>query len=400
MEILYLAHRIPYPPNKGDKIRSFHHVQHLAKSHNIHVACMVDDYEDLEYVSPLRDMCQSVYAVYQSKHTMKCKSLLALATGAPLSVGSYQSGKFQDYVNSVLATQKIDVILMFSSVMAQYVQHVSGIPKVMDFVDVDSEKWKMYVGFHHFPLSWLYRLESRRLARFEAEVARSCDCSILVTEEEAESLSKRVSGRRIVAVANGVDLSYFDSNGALSLSPNSPCLIFAGAMDYFPNIDAVRYFSSEIFPTIRESLPEVHFLIVGRNPPETVSELGSQPGISVIGSVPDMRPYLQKAWVSVAPLRIARGIQNKVLEAMAMGIPVVGTSSAFEGMKAKDDDGIRIADTPREFALGVLTLLRDMALRQECSGQARRYVERCHRWDDHCSRLDTLVREIAETYRG
>ena len=164
MNILYLAHRIPYPPNKGDKIRSFHHVQHLSKNHNVHVACMVDDYEDLDYVSPLRDMCQSVYPVYQNKLTMKCKSLFALISGEPLSVGSYHSAMFQDHVNTLLSSQKIDLIFMFSSVMAQYVRRVSGIPKVMDFVDVDSEKWKMYVGFHRFPLSWLYQLESRRLA--------------------------------------------------------------------------------------------------------------------------------------------------------------------------------------------------------------------------------------------
>ena len=211
-------------------------------------------------------------------------------------------------------------------------------------------------------------------------------------------MSKRVSDRRVMAVANGVDLSFYSSNGVQSHSPNSPCLIFAGAMDYFPNIDAVRFFSSEIFPKIRESIPEVQFFIVGRNPPGTVSELGAQPGISVIGAVPDMRPYLEKAWVSVAPLRIARGIQNKVLEAMAMGIPVVGTSSAFEGMRVKEEDGIRMADNPSQFASEVLTLLGDRHLRQECSGQVRRYVERCHRWDDHCSRLDSLLVEIAETH--
>ena len=259
MQILYLAHRIPYPPDKGDKIRSFHHVQHLSKNHDVHVACMIDDQEDLRYVAPLQGICRSVCAVYQSHMTMKGKSLLALVTGDPLSVWSYHSAKFQAHVNNLLTSQKIDLIFMFSSVMAQYVQRVSGIPKVMDFVDVDSEKWKMYVKFHNFPLSWVYQLESRRLAKYEAEVARSCDCSILVTEEEAESLSKRVSERRVMAVANGVDFSFYSSNGAQSLSPHSPCVIFAGAMDYFPNIDAVRYFSSEIFPTIRESIPDVHF---------------------------------------------------------------------------------------------------------------------------------------------
>jgi len=366
----------------------------------IHLACIVDDPDDVKYVSKLEDFCQSVCSIYQSKIAMKRKSLLALVTGDPLSVGSYHSVRFQEYVNKFLASQKIDLIFLFSSVMAQYVQQVAGIPKVMDFVDVDSEKWRMYVTFHKFPLSWLYQLEARRLAKYEEKVASLCECSLLVTEYEAESLRRRVKDCPVSVVTNGVALSYFYPNRTPDNLNPSPCLIFSGAMDYFPNVDAVQFFSSEIFPLIRETLPDVQFYIVGRNPPSKVRILGTQSEITVTGEVPDIRPFLEQGWVSVAPLRIARGIQNKVLEAMAMGLPVVGTSRAFEGMRVSENDGVRIADSPNKFASEVLTLLRNRELRQECSFQVRRYVERCHRWDDHCSKLESLLVKIAENHDG
>ena len=396
MNILYLAHRIPYPPNKGDKIRSFHQVRNLSRNHNIHLACFVDDPEDMKYVSTLEEICQSVYAIYQSKMTMRGQSLLALATGESLSVSSYYSATFKKYINDFLSSHHIDVIFMFSSVMAQYVQQVPKIPKFMDFVDVDSEKWLKYVDFHKFPLSWIYQLEAGRLAKYEDSVARICDCSLLVTEEEADTLRARVKDRPVYAISNGVDLSYFNSTRSPGPLTSSPCLIFVGAMDYFPNEDAVRFFSTEIFPKVREQLPEIRFNIVGRNPSSDVQDLGRLSGVSVTGEVADIRPFLEQAWVSVAPLRIARGIQNKVLEAMAMGIPLVGTSSAFEGMKVNQGDGVRIANNAQEFASEVLKLVTDSRLRADCSQQARRYVERYHRWEDHGSKLESLFVEIIE----
>ena len=395
MNILYLAHRIPYPPDKGDKIRSFHQIRHLSKKHRVHLVCMVDDSEDVKYIPKLQRICESVYGVYQSKVTMNCKSLLAVVTGDPLSVRSFYSVEFQRRVNVLLSSEPIDLIFLYSSAMAQYVKKERSIPKMMDFVDVDSEKWSLYVKFHQFPLSWVYQLEAQRLAKYEEEVANSCDCSLFVTNNEAEKLRERVKGRPISVITNGVDLDFFQTSGKPTPQESPPRLIFVGAMDYFPNIDAVNFFSTEIFPIVRESIPDIRFTIVGRNPSSKVKLLETIPGITVAGGVKDIRPFLEQAWVSLAPLRIARGIQNKILEAMAMGLPIVGTSQAFEGMNLSSDDGIRVANSPEEMAGEILQLLNNSQLRMACSRQVRRYVERCHRWDVLGSELESLLVHIA-----
>jgi sugar transferase (PEP-CTERM/EpsH1 system associated) len=240
----------------------------------------------------------------------------------------------------------------------------------------------------------MYRTEADRLARFEEEVAKAFNYSIVVSEKEARALRQRVSERPIAVIPNGVDLEYFSPSGEDSSSMHSPIIIFTGAMDYFPNIDAVRYFCQEIFPLIRKASPAAEFYIVGRKPTHQVRKLSRQPGVIVTGGVPDVRPYLAKAKVAVAPLRIARGIQNKVLEAMAMGLPVVGTSEVFEGVQATVADGIRIADDPKEFARTVLSLLEDPDLRHHCSLQSRSYVQRHHSWQDHGARLESLLHEM------
>jgi sugar transferase (PEP-CTERM/EpsH1 system associated) len=278
--------------------------------------------------------------------------------------------------------------------MAWYVQDVPDIPRVMDFVDVDSEKWRLYADYHPFPISWLYRLEANRLARYEKRLARIYDYSLFVSEPEA-NLFKRLSNEGLTSVIpNGVDLDYYATNGNHLSPPNQPVIVFTGSMDYFPNVDAVRYFCKEIFPLIQDALPAAQFLIVGRNPTHQVKQLGCQRNVLVTGSVADVRPYLAKATLAVAPFRIARGVQNKILEAMAMKLPIVGTSLAFQGIQATSADGVRITDDPKGFAGEVTNLLKDHDLCLRCSLEARNYVERHHRWQDHGTRLESLLAEM------
>lgn len=420
MNILYIAHRIPYPPNKGDKIRSFHQVRHLSKKHSVHLACLVDELEDLQYIKALEEYCVSVDAIYRNKAINKYRSFLAFSTNRPLSVFSFYSKRLRNRIEKRLHSEKIDRIIVFSSAMAEYVKHVNNIPKIMDFVDVDSDKWQLYAETHRFPFSWIYRLEGRRLARYEEEIARTFNHSIFVTDKEAEIFKQRVNDRPISVIPNGVDLEYFSPQfqQASDIStqrsplntersplgshlptsdpqPSAPILVFTGAMDYFPNVDAVKYFCKEIFPHVRNEMPEAKFMIVGRNPTRPVKELGSQQNVFVTGSVSDIRPYLERARVAVAPFQISRGIPNKILEAMAMGLPVVGTSTAFQGTQAKETDGIRVADDPNTFTKQLCSLIKDPHLQRQCSTEARRYVERYHRWEDHCSKLESLLQEMS-----
>lgn len=394
MNILYVSHRLPYPPNKGEKIRAFHQIEHLAKRHAIHLACLVNDSQDLQHVKSLEQYCASVDVVYRDKTLNEFAALAALASGKPLTVAYFFSRKLDRKIKRRLQSNNVDRIIVYSSAMAEYVRHVPGIPKVMDFVDVDSEKWRYLAQYSHDPLAWIFRTEASRLARYEAEIAQSFDHSIFVSEMECRLFRERVNGRPISVISNGVDLDYYVPRSNCASSPKRSTIVFTGSMDYLPNVDAVYYFCKAIFPIIRQNLPAVEFYIVGRNPTRRVRMLNRDPGVTVTGSVPDVRPYLAKAGVAVAPLRIARGIQNKVLEAMAMGVPVVGTAEAFGGIQAGVADGVRVANDPIRFAGEVLCLLEDRELHSRCSLGARQYVRRCHRWTDQGTTLESLLNKL------
>jgi sugar transferase (PEP-CTERM/EpsH1 system associated) len=396
MNILYIVHRIPYPPDKGDKIRSFHQIRQLSKSHTVHLACLVDEPGDLEYTAALRKYCGSVETVYRGKFERKVRALQALFSRKPLSVSAFYSQELNVRIQHFLRSGKIDFIIAYSSAMAEYVASVAGIPKVIDFVDVDSEKWRAYTGYHCFPLSMIYRLEADRLARYEEWAARNFDHSIFVTLREAELFHQRVSDRPVSVIQNGVDIEYFKPVSGSSLTKTGTAdIVFTGAMDYFPNVDAVSYFCDTIFPRVLKELPQARFYIVGRNPTKAVVRLGKRGNVIVTGSVPDVRPYLAQATVAVAPFRIARGVQNKVLEAMAMSLPVVGTSNAFQGIQATREDGIRWGDDPARFAQEVLTFLKEPELSKRCGEAGREYVLRCHSWDTQGEALEALLRNLA-----
>jgi len=316
--------------------------------------------------------------------------------GRTLSVGSFYSHQLQARIQQYLVGRRVDCILAFSSAMAEYVRGVSEIPRVMDFVDIDSEKWRLYSEYHSFPLSRLYRLEADRLARYETEVAQTFDHSVVVSEQEARLLKRGVVGRPISVIPNGVDLSYFRASGNGSSASREPNLVFTGAMDYFPNVDAVRYFCREILPLIRKEVSQARFSIVGRNPTRLVKALSRKYDVDVTGAVPDIRPYLNKAMVSVAPLRIARGIQNKVLEAMAMGVPVVGTSTALEGLDVIDDGECLVGDNPSAFADQVVRIMKTEQLWQVLSKRSRMKVERDYSWESKMLHLENVLKALVK----
>jgi len=396
VNLLYLAHRIPFPPNKGDKIRSFHQVKYLSRNHRIHLACFVDDPQDINHVESLKEYCADVRAVPLGSAAARLRSVLALAGEMPLSVAYYSSHAMRSHVRSILRSVPIDAALIFSSSMAQFILEAKGIRKVMDFVDVDSEKWLQYSNRFGFPKANLYRLEGRRLARYEERVARSVDLSVFVTEEEKKLFGDRFHGTRLQAIHNGVDLEYF-SAGKASYADNGvpPKLVFVGAMDYFPNVEAVQYFASEILPSIRREVPEVEFEIVGRNPASPVQDLKNRdPKIHVRGTVPDVRPFLASATLSVAPLRIARGVQNKVLEAMAMGVPVVATQEAFEGILATPGRDLVVTTRPEEFAAETVRLLRDPIARERLGRSGKALIEARYGWEDSIATLERAIASI------
>lgn len=395
MKILYVAPCLPNPPDKGERIRAFHQVDHLARKHEVHLACLIDGEPETQDVAPLEQLCASVSIVSRNRHLSRLRAVFAFSFGEPVSIATFHSRRFAEEVAQKLSSEKFDCIFVYSSTMAQYVHHVPGTPKVIDFVDVDSDLWRQAAGRRRLPSSYLHRLEAERLARYEEKMSGAFDLSIFVSDNEADEFRRRIPGGRISVVTNGVDLEYF-APGPEELALNgTPLAVFTGTMDYEPNVDAVRHFCRDILPLTR-SMPELEFCIVGRRPHPSVRSLARNSQVTVTGPVRDVRPYLARAGVMVAPLRFGTGLQNKVLEAMASGLPVVGTSHAFRGLKYPQTAGVRVADHPSDFAKEVIALLSDPTKRRECARTARQYVEKYHRWDDRNTELERLLREATE----
>ena len=396
MKILYIAPCLPNPPDKGERIRAFHQVDYLARRHEVHLACLIDEEPETQDTAPLEQLCASVLIVSRGRHLSRLRGVLAFSMSEPFSIAAFRSRRFAEAIGQKLNSEKFDCIFVLSSAMAQYVHHVSGTPKVIDFIDVDSELWRQAADRRRFPSSYLHRLEAQRLARHEKAMSRAFELSIFVSANEAEVFRRHVPGGRVSVVTNGVDLEYYAPDSA-ELAPGGPPLaLFTGTMDYEPNVDAVRHFCRNILPLTRGPLPELEFCVVGRRPKRSVRRLARNSRVTVTGPVNDVRPYLRRAGVVVAPLRLGTGLQNKVLEAMASGVPVVGTSHAFRGLKSPEAAGVRVADHQLDFAKEVIALLTDTSLHHECARTARQYVETHHRWNDRNAELEQLLREVTE----
>ena len=394
--LLFLAHRIPYPPDKGDKIRSWHILRHLAARHRVYLGCFFDDIRDRRHEAMLRDLCADCCLVHLDPVRARLRSLWGLLSGLPLTLPYYHHSRLVRWVDDIARRRNLERIFVFSSAMAQYVCKPAGVAArtVVDFVDVDSEKWREYGEHRSWPASWVYGREARTLLRFERDVAGRAAVSTFVSRVEADlfrRLAPEASGR-VDWVANGVDCDFFTPDRAYEdpFPGDGPVLVFTGAMDYWPNVDAVTFFAREVLPAVQARVPKARFCIVGANPGPGVSALAGVHGVQVTGYVADVRPYLAHAAAVVAPLRIARGIQNKVLEAMAMGRPTVATPQAMAGIEAEPGHQILMGADAASFAEAVIGALEDPAS-ADIGGAARASVLSLHNWQASLGKLDALL---------
>lgn len=403
--LLYLVHRLPYPPNKGDKVRSYHLLKHLTANHRVFLGTFVDDPDDEQHIETLRALCPDLYVARLHPRWAKLRSLSGLLTQQALGLRYYRNPGLQAWVDHVLAKNRIEAIVIFSSVMAQYLPLGSSAtlpPVLVDFVDVDSEKWMQYADNHPWPLSWLYRREGERLLAFERYTATQSRRSFFVTDNEVALFCRLAPecADRVEALSNGVDADFFapDPARASPFTPPAPAnvplpplsLVFTGAMDYWPNIDAVTWFASEVLPLLLPRWPTLRFYIVGRSPPASVLSLASST-IVVTGTVPDVRPYLQHATLVVAPLRVARGIQNKILEAMAMARPVVASRSCVEAIAAQDGVDLISATEAAEFAARIDALLHAPEQAVAVGHAGRQRVVQHYSWSAHLGGIDRYL---------
>ena len=392
--LLYLVHRLPYPPNKGDKVRSYHLLKHLAARHRVFLGTFIDDPQDEAYVDKLPEFCADMHIARISPRTARIRSLSGLLSNEALTLPYYRNAGLQDWVERTLREQKIDAAVIFSSAMAQYVQGVPDLRTLVDFVDMDSAKWTQYAANHRWPMSWLYRREGSRLLAFERAVAQRATHSFFVTENETELFFRSAPEckGRVDAMCNGVDAEFFSPVHAFpSPYPSGEIpLVFTGAMDYWPNIDAVTWFSTEILPQMLQRRPDLKFYIVGRSPTPAVMALAGE-RVVVTGTVDDVRPYLQHARVVVAPLRLARGIQNKVLEAMAMGVPVVASQECAEPVDAVPERDFLTARTVEDYQRQIECLLQSPDRADAMGKAAREQVLARYSWDAHLSNIDRYL---------
>lgn len=392
--LLYLTHRIPYPPNKGDKIRSFHLLQHLSKHYRVYLGTFIDNEEDWQYAKIVKEYCQDVCIVKLDPLSAKVKSLFALFGNTPLTLAYYHNPKLMRWVKALFNIELIQGIVVFSSAMAQYVEHLSDRHRVIDFVDVDSDKWQQYAQSKSWPFNWIYRRESKCLLDYERRVAREFSYSTFVSEKEAELFRclSPDSANKTTFFNNGVDTDFFSParDYPNPYPDKSKILVFTGAMDYWANVDAVSWFVKEVFSVVRTKRSDIEFYIVGAKPAKQVQILANLPGVHVTGAVEDIRPYLMHATIAVAPLRIARGIQNKVLEAMAMQKPVIASTQAMEGIHAAVGKELIVAKEAEDFAKQILSLL-DSDERAVVGQSARDRVLRDYTWSANLSRIDTLL---------
>ncbi|MDE1466584.1 TIGR03087 family PEP-CTERM/XrtA system glycosyltransferase [Aurantiacibacter sp. D1-12] len=389
-----MAHRLPFPPDRGDKIRSHHVLKALAQIAPVHVGCLAEDAKDAAHKGELAAIATSHCMPRRSKQ-LALAGIEALGRGEPVSFSAFRSKQLHDWVKVTLAERNIRAIYVFSGQMAQYVPEDWKRRLIVDLVDVDSAKFEAYAAQGSGLRGWIDAREGKLLRAIESELAKRADATLLVSEAEANLLRERAPGsRNIRALRNGIDCTQFDPDAATpasQLSDDGPHYVFTGQMDYAPNVTAVARMAKQIMPRVRKELPQARFHIVGRAPTGEVLKLDGLNGTTVVGEVPDTRPWLVGANAVVAPLTLARGVQNKVLEAMSMAKPVVASPEAATGIDARNHEDILVAADDATFAAHLLQLHDDPAKAAKLGEAARNFVKTEMSWPAMLADLPTLL---------
>ncbi len=394
MQILFLAHRLPYPPDKGERIRAFQQLQYLGARHDVDLFCLADSEACARNREHLRTKCRSVHVEVLKKASRLFRAARSFAAGQPISFGFFHSPGFGQGLDRLLQTYKYDVIFVYSSSMGQYIPLPSPAPVVVDFVDADSQKFRQYAATSNGLRTWLYSREADAVADAERSLGRIAAVSIAVTEHDARELQAVMGSEvRVEVVPNGVHVpDCLNATEQSAISDLRPFLLFVGTMSYPPNADAAAYFAREILPLVRKTRPEMKFVIAGREPDRRVRDLAGIPGVLVIGEVPDAFAYFRSAEVTVAPFRISQGFHNKIAESLASGTPVVTTPRARDGIGLGEREGLFAADSPEEFARQIEAALATAVQKQVRENASR--VRKTLSWDVRLGKLEQLMFEV------
>lgn len=387
--VLLLTHRVPYPPDRGDRIRSYNLLKLLSKHFEVALACTSDEPVTDKQRQVLSQLAGRVSIQKTSKLMGRARGVAALASGQAITPSLFYDPRLANTLVHWHNQRPFDAVLTFCTGMIRYARlltHPAYRPRelsgarpihVLDLVDVDSQKWSAYASKATGPMKWVYRHEANRLARIESGVEDRFDRICVVSQPEAETYRTHLREHPgLTVVENGVDLDYFSPLQDIA----SQTAVFVGVLNYKPNIEAAQWYAKEVLPLVRRKFPHAQFQIVGKDPSPRIKALKSHPGVQVIGTVPDVRPYIEGAVAVVAPLQVARGVQNKVLEAMACQRAVVCSPQAADGIRALPGRHLLVGKSPKQYARYILALMRDDHYRQQVAAAARRCVQRRYSW--------------------
>jgi sugar transferase (PEP-CTERM/EpsH1 system associated) len=388
--VLYLTHRVPLPLDKGDRIRNAHLLRQLVARGKVWLGCLADEPVEPETHMELKRLCEQVVVVPVGTVDKWFKAGFSLLTGRSMSEAVFASSVLRRVIRAWASKTTFRAAVVSASSLAPYLRRdgLEHTPAFVDLVDVDSQKWLDFASASRPPKKWLYKLEAARVRAIEADLPRWVRAVSVVSRAEADVYDSFAGTGAATVATNGVDLDYFRPTEA---SPTGLSCVFVGAMDYLPNVDGAVWYAREVWPLIRERFPGAEFRIVGRKPASSVKALASLPRVLVTGSVPDVRPFVASATVVVVPLRLARGVQNKVLEALAMGKPVVAAPAALAALGTTAGSDVLAATSPTEWVSAVSELFTDAARCRSLGEAGRRYVETHHHWD-RC--LEPLLHKI------
>jgi sugar transferase (PEP-CTERM/EpsH1 system associated) len=391
VKILFVCHRFPFPPNRGGKIRPFNIIRHFTEEgHDVTVATLVRSKSEAKEGEGLANYCTRYLSASIPGPVALARMIARLPTPTPSSMGYFYSPLLRRLIRKEIEANTFDLIFVHCAFVAPYVADIPGVVKVLDFGDMDSQKWLSYASFMRFPFSAGYYLDGLKLQRAETRLAEKFDLCTCTTRAELDTLRSYDTGVPSGWFPNGADSEYFKP----SENPYVPdSLSFVGRMDYFPNQECMIEFCRTTLPLIRAKRSQVTLTIVGAQPSKAIRELGRLPGVTVTGSVPDVRPYVQRSAVNVAPLRIARGTQNKILEAMAMAVPVVASQAAAAGVDAEPGYHLVTCSTPTEYAGAIVRLLENPGERNRLAEAGRARVLSHHSWERSMNMLDRLIEQ-------
>lgn len=398
MKVLFLCQRVPNPPDRGDRITTHNFIRHyLDDGNEVRIGCFSEDSRDLPAARELEAKGIEIYAPQINRGLRKISCLRGLCNGSPLTLPFFSDRRLRGRIDDWMRDDPPDLIHVYSSSMAQYVLHHQGPLRIMQFAELDADKWRQYAARRKGFARWVYAREARLLLELEARVARAFDVSLVVSEVERELFETVIPDVKPVVLPNGVVVEHFHSAG--EENRDAQTLIFTGVMDYEPNTEGLLWFVRECWPEIRREFRAAKLLVVGIRPIKKIRALDGEPGIEVTGRVPQTPPFFDRAALAIAPIHLARGIQNKVLEAMSMGLAVVASPQAAQGVVG-DAPGLLVRDGAAQTTDCVLELLRSPERARKLGEQAAEFVRREYRWQAMFDRLDSVVQSLSEQRLG